>query len=102
MSKKFNSMKNLLKILIVALTLSFVFYSCTTTIPISKQEPDNNPTYEVYYLFEHEGCKVYRFRDAGNYVYFTNCKGSTTSVINDSTRVQTIYNPDLIESREKK
>lgn len=46
---------------------------------------DNNETYNVEYLFEHDGCKVYRFSDNGNYVYFTNCKGDVTSFVNDST-----------------
>lgn len=32
---------------------------------------------EVSRLFEVDGCRVYRFVDAGNYRYFTNCSGST-------------------------
>ena len=51
--------------------------SCVTEQPLTTQPPDNNQTYKVDYLFEHDGCKVYRFYDRGNYVYFTNCKGET-------------------------
>ena len=58
--------------------------------PLSTQPPKNNVTYKVEYLFEHDGCKVYRFRDNGNYVYFTSCKGETTSVLTDSTGTQYI------------
>ena len=34
-----------------------------------------NPNFQVELLFEHEGCKVYRFEDYRTR-YFTNCKGS--------------------------
>lgn len=54
--------------------------------PIAKSASDNNPSYKVEYLFEHEGCKVYRFMDMGNYIYFTNCQGDVTSIENDSVR----------------
>jgi len=63
-------------------------WSCGTHIPISKMKPENNQTYEVEYLFEHEGCKVYRFRDDGRFVYFTNCTGNTSVMKNDSTEGQ--------------
>ena len=55
--------------------LTIVFGACNTERPLTKAPPKNNKTYEVEYLFEHEGCKVYRFRDNFQYVYFTNCKG---------------------------
>ena len=50
---------------------------------------ENNQTYEVSYLFEHDGVKVYRFLDLGNYVYFTT-RGDVTSIKNDSTEERTI------------
>lgn len=59
--------------------------SCFTGIPITVEKANNNKTYQVEYLFEHDGCKVYRFDDRGHYVYFTNCKGDITSIENDST-----------------
>ena len=51
--------------------------SCTIQQPISKAPAANNQDYKVEYLFEHAGCKVYRFYDRGTYVYFTNCNGET-------------------------
>ena len=57
------------------ISLMIVFNACGTQLPLTKAPPKNNKTYEVEYLFEHEGCKVYRFRDNFQYVYFTNCKG---------------------------
>ena len=61
--------------------------SCSTQRPIQSQPPFNNQTYNVEYLFEHAGCKVYRFYDRGNYVYFTNCNGETITK-SDSTEVR--------------
>jgi len=37
----------------------------------------DNPGLLVEKLFEHEGCTMYRFQDAGSYVYYSNCQGST-------------------------
>ncbi|MBP1638045.1 MAG: hypothetical protein H6Q18_834 [Bacteroidetes bacterium] len=59
--------------------------SCIVNRPLTVQPSENNNTYTIEYLFEHEGCKVYRFLDRGYYVYFTNCNGTVTSVSNDST-----------------
>ncbi|WP_276480151.1 DUF4884 domain-containing protein [Paraflavitalea pollutisoli] len=62
--------------------------SCRVQQPLYSKPSENNGTYRVQYLFEHEGCKVYRFYDMGNYVYFTNCPGEaiaktdSTSLIN--------------------
>ena len=54
--------------------------SCYTGIPLKSGKSENNRTYEVSYLFEHDGIKVYRFFDMGNYVYFTT-RGDVTSMI---------------------
>lgn len=51
--------------------------SCVSQIPLTKEKPVNNSTYQVEYLFEHEGC---------HYIYFTNCKGDVTSIESDSVR----------------
>jgi hypothetical protein len=72
---------------ILPVILLFLASGCATQIPLHEGKSQNNKTYEVDYLFEHEGCKVYRFYDRGNYVYFTNCKGETI-VKTDSTEVR--------------
>lgn len=82
-------MKSLVKTLIISISV-LGFVSCMSNEPIVSSAPVNNQTYQVDYLFEHEGCKVYRFQDRGNYVYFTNCTGDVTSMVNDSTVVRTI------------
>lgn len=60
------------------------FTSCSISQPLSSEPSQNNVTYTVQYLFEHEGCKVYRFYDRGNYVYFTNCRGESMAVTDSS------------------
>lgn len=82
-------MKTLIKTSIVMVFL-MTLISCEIQKPISKLPPDNNKTYKLEYLFEHDGCKVYRFRDHGHYVYFTNCKSDVTSIENDSTEVRVV------------
>lgn len=32
--------------------------------------PTNNPAIKVQFLFEHDGCRVYKFKDCGRDVYF--------------------------------
>lgn len=60
---------------------------CAVGVPLQTKESENNKTYYVDYLFEHGGCKVYRFYDRGNYVYFTNCNGEAI-VKTDSTEIR--------------
>ncbi len=79
-------MKNLTICLMMVFIL--IIPSCGS-IPISEAPPKNNSTYNVSYLFEYEGIKVYRFYDNGRYVYFTNCNGEVTSISNDSTQIRT-------------
>ena len=82
-------MKTIFKSLLI-LIVSCEFLSCTRQIPVSKVTPENNKTYRVDFLFEHDGCKVYRFLDYGNFVYFTNCNGDVTSMKSDTTGIRTI------------
>lgn len=84
----FSIMKNIIKLFTFPLLTIIGFNSCAS-IPLKVGESENNSTYTVSYLFEHDGCKVYRFYDKGNYVYFTT-RGDVTSITNDSTAQRTI------------
>ena len=75
-------MKKFLPVIVLLITTG-----CATGIPLQTKESENNKTYDVDYLFEHDGCKVYRFYDRGNYVYFTNCRGEAI-VKTDSTEIR--------------
>lgn len=68
-------------------TCGIALYSCMSQRPIALQKPPNNDTYTVEYLFEHDGCKVYRFLDRGNCVYFTNCNGDATAFSDSATAI---------------
>jgi hypothetical protein len=70
--------------------------ACTVQHPITKEVAENNKDYTVEYLFEHDGCKVYRFKDHNSvgtyYVYFTNCNGDAiartdSTAVRNSTRL---------------
>jgi hypothetical protein len=82
-------MKIMIKTFLLLL-VGFICFSCTVSRPIAVVPSDNNTTYQVDYLFEHDGCKVYRFYDKGNYVYFTNCNGEAIAIENDSTETRII------------
>ena len=84
-------MKKIFYSLPVLLLMPFVLSACFGPSAISVSNAQNNADYTVSYLFEHDGCRVYRFYDAWSrsYVYFTT-QGDVTSIPNDSTRQQTI------------
>lgn len=82
-------MKTTVKLLILVFLIT-TGTSCIIRRPVASFTPENNRTYHVHYLFEHDGCRVYRFQDIGNYVYFTNCAGDVTSIQSDSTEVRVI------------
>lgn len=92
-------MKILTKVSAVSLFILF-FYSCGIYQPISSNAPKNNGTYQIDYLFEHDGCKVYRFQDYGRWVYFTNCSGNVTAFQNDSTRIPIVNTVQLSPAKK--
>lgn len=42
-------------------------------------ERTSNSDYDLRLLFEHDGCRVYRFYDSWHYRYFTDCRGSVST-----------------------
>ena len=66
-------MKNIFVLLFAALSI----VSCVKigrSVPVSDQADD----YNVKFLFEVDSVKVYRFRDGGQLIYFTNTSGKTS------------------------
>ena len=94
-------MKTITKLLILSFIMMGIT-ACYTSIPLKVGESENNTTYQVSYLFEHDGCKVYRFYDRGNYVYVTT-RGDVTSIKNDSTQERrvTIYRDTIYSSNNE-
>ena len=42
-------------------------------------ETTQNGNFTVDFLFEQDGCRMYRFSDSGRYIYWTNCQGKVNS-----------------------
>ncbi|AEI50468.1 DUF4884 domain-containing protein [Runella slithyformis] len=45
-----------------------------------------NRNYTLDLLFEHEGCKVYRFKDGERFVYWTDCRGKVETAYQDTNK----------------
>lgn len=87
---KIKAMKKFILPAIILVSLSILTSCSALKMPVSSHIPENNKNYEVDFLFEYDGCRVYRFFDRGNYVYFTRCEGEVSSIVNDSTVIRTV------------
>ncbi len=65
--------------------------ACYAGHPLTKGPAQNNGTYNVSYLFENDGCKVYRFNDKGMYIYYTNCNGSTIARTDSTAQMNSTH-----------
>lgn len=79
-------MKNLrTKLYYVLYTLLLCFFliltSCTGEAKTTVQDGDFN----IEFLFEKDGCKMYRFKDGGRYIYWSNCDGRAEYSYYEST-----------------
>jgi len=72
-------MKKTLAIYIAFIMVGAIIFGACTNEPISKERIGKDDGFEVEYLFDKDGVKVYRFFDNGHYHYFTT-KGETISV----------------------
>lgn len=59
--------------LVILLASAFFITSCYKNA--QHEEQTSNLSFKLEVLFEKEGCKVYRFYDAGRAVYWTDCRG---------------------------
>lgn len=83
------------------LLVTVLLFSCQK----DAQEVTHNGDFKVEFLFEHEGCKIYRFSD-GRTVYWADCRGKinhdyTTHTGKSTTtthRMETI----IVDSLDKK
>lgn len=63
-----------MKKLIILGVLACLLLGCEERLP-EEVRSSSNTSYNVAKLFEVDGITVYRFRDNGRYVYFTNRQG---------------------------
>jgi len=64
-------MKKTLAIYIVLIGLGAILFGACINEPMSTERLGKGDGFEVEYLFEKDGIKVYRFIDNGRYHYFT-------------------------------
>lgn len=61
----------------------------------------NNVEYQVGFLFEHDGCKVYRFYDEGHR-YFVKCENGSTSTHRNVSCGKNCVRPEDIQTEVPK
>jgi hypothetical protein len=85
-------MKRILTFYTVIIVLGAMIFGACSNDPMSKERLGKDDGFEVEYLFEKDGVKVYRFFDVGHYHYFTT-KGETISV--QRVDKNTTYNENI-------
>ena len=75
------------------LLISITFISCVGD-GIEKSKT-NNDDYEVTYLFEKDGVKMYRFYDGMHYHYFTSGGETITTQTSGSGKNETRYEENI-------
>lgn len=82
---------------LILLLILFSLVSCVQRVSPESTQQVGNFTNE--FLFEIDGCKMYRFKDGGRYIYWSDCRGkiqydyTTKSGKNNTTHhVETINN----------
>lgn len=77
---------------VLVMVFSLILSSCKQS-GTPTQTDGAKHDFDVQFLFEAEGVKVYRFWDAGEYIYFTNCNGTTSYNTSDKySERKTSYN----------
>jgi len=66
-----------MKRVLTVLVLAILFTSCKREA--LRNDKTNNKDFQVDFLFEHNGIKMYRFFDEGHYHYFTSKNETITS-----------------------
>ena len=86
-------MKGILTFYTIIIVLGAMIFGACRNEPMSKERLGKDDGFEVEYLFEKDGIKVYRFWDSGHYHYFTS-KGETisTQTIGKTTYSENINN----------
>lgn len=70
-----------MKIIISIILTSFLLLSCKG----EPQKTESKGDFELEFLFEKDGCNMYRFKDGSRYIYWTNCRGKTEHSYYQST-----------------
>ena len=79
-----------MKKIILNTKISHIAYLLLVAVFISscKEEAQStiqNGNFKIEFLFEQNGCKMYRFQDGGRYIYWSDCQGKIQSDYSQST-----------------
>lgn len=61
---------------IIIIAAALMLLACNEK-PCNASNAERIESHSVELLFEKDGCKVYRFEDRDNDIYFTDCRGKT-------------------------
>ncbi len=94
-----------MKTILLVLLIVAGFVGCSHRKPAT--ETISNGNYEVEFLFEQDGCKMYRFDDGVRYVYWCNCEGKVnadyeTHQSNGKTSSTTYHKEETITTKPKR
>lgn len=73
-------------LLVIGLMAVIVYLTYKPALPAQEMKQSGN--FQVEMLFEHDGCKMYRFEDAGKYIYYSKCSSEN----NEDLSTQTSWN----------
>ena len=90
-------MKKTLAIYITFIVLGAMIFGACSNDPISKERIGKDDGFEVEYLFEKDGVKMYRFYDGMHFHYFTS-RGETITTQQNSSGKTTTYHEENIKS----
>lgn len=78
-----------------ALLAAILFAGCVHDAKESVQ----NGSFTVEFLFEQNGCKMYRFKDGGRFIYWSDCQGKVQSDYNTrSGKTSVTHNDEAVTS----
>lgn len=66
---------------LISITVIILLSACEKEA--QRKENTSNDNFQIELLFEKDGCKVYRFTDAGHSIYYTDCRGKIESVYDE-------------------
>ncbi len=84
---------------IIALILVLNIYGCGADgIPVNNANVPSQENFDITFLFEIEGVKIYRFDDAGHYRYFSigNGKYLNQTIKNSNGKISYAYDDGVI------
>jgi len=82
----------------IILAIPLLLTGCYEKVPAL--ETKQHGAFQVEFLFEKDGCKMYRFLDGGRYVYWCNCEGKINADYEtQSGKNRTTHNEETITTK---